>query len=446
MGSMEFASRLIQERARLGCTQAQLGRMLAAESAKLGKPIEPIRKTTISPWERGHRLPDPWYAYCLCSLLRKTPEALALKEVLTPFVVQEIQEFTTRQRSIQSVSTTGRILPSYVDSRVAPLTGDDMVDGLDWERLWTTLVATLHVDARVVEDQWIQTQNLLSRPRRQPGLMQLGRFADHIVRLRQLRGLTNDHALRHELGLMIGQCVIWSGHLFMGRDDYGSARAALRYAADLASEMGEDSLHATALISQGQAFGAPIPGEPPVWHRGLIRFLNADNVIRSSWTPEARAWLHASRAVLHVVAQNHVAAAQDIEAARRADGQIDHGVEPYFVDSEVHYLDIAEAKVAAHDHPDEAAQLLAARSQASGSLAMGAWCALLQAGIYSEAKQPELASDHAVEAMRMARAVGSRLLIHGVARIARRTIADYGNLPVVRKMEEELYDVDQPID
>src|SRR5262249_26346928 len=112
MDCTEFATRLAHQRGTVRAwSQPTLGRYMAGESARLGRPMTAVPRATILAWENGHRYPDPWYAYVLCNTLALTPDALALESVLTPSVVADIEASIQRQQALESAREVSRLQP-----------------------------------------------------------------------------------------------------------------------------------------------------------------------------------------------------------------------------------------------------------------------------------------------------------------------------------------------
>jgi hypothetical protein len=92
MGCAEFGEKLAGERRtrKLG-TQKEFGILLGRWSRKLGQNRGPVPEETVCRWEKGCRYPGKWYAFVICDLLKMSPDALALQEVLPPAVMVAIE-------------------------------------------------------------------------------------------------------------------------------------------------------------------------------------------------------------------------------------------------------------------------------------------------------------------------------------------------------------------
>src|SRR5438270_14033742 len=102
MDSEAFALRLRRLRDERDWRQQDLGRYMALEARRMGRPLAPVPKATISCWENGVRLPDPFYALLLCRTLGVGPEALALEELLTPGRTEELVDAVGRRGGARS--------------------------------------------------------------------------------------------------------------------------------------------------------------------------------------------------------------------------------------------------------------------------------------------------------------------------------------------------------
>ena len=70
----EFGARLAAERVRrrLG-SQEEFGALLGMWSGHLGQKRGPVPGETVCRWEKGHRWPGKWHAYCICHMLGLSP-------------------------------------------------------------------------------------------------------------------------------------------------------------------------------------------------------------------------------------------------------------------------------------------------------------------------------------------------------------------------------------
>ena len=440
----QFAGRVGELREQAGWTQAELGRNMADEACRLGRPIPPVTRQTVYSYEHGRRLPEPFYGVLLCRVFRKPPEALALDEVVTPRVITQVLASGAAARNLEPTAVLTATDPAAGSLGPAGLRSSP---DLDWERLGATLRCIRPVDARVVEDQWTITRRLVGERRYLLARTTLDLFADHIVRLRQLRGMATDDRLRRRLGTMIGQSAIVAGQLWMGRGDFGSAIAAFGYAVELADEMGDGWLRTSGLISQAQIYGNPLPAAPRLWPAQVMRLMaEAEASAPGESPPEGRVWLHASRSSLHAVLGNEKAAGQELELAHQAEALVRPGTDIFFASTDQNYLRVVEARFALLTRPARAIELLdgALRRTEEAALPIRAWFTTILAGACVEVEEVGLAGPTLSEALRLARSVDGPLLVHSAERLARHELATHGDHPAIKVLEEHLRDVRRP--
>jgi DNA-binding XRE family transcriptional regulator len=440
----QFAERVSELREQAGWTQAELGRNMADEASRLGRPIPPVTRQTVYSYEHSHRLPEPFYGVLLCRVFRKPPEALALDGIVTPCVIAQVLASGAAVRNLE---------PTAVLTATGPTAGPPGAAGmraspdLDWERLGATLRCVRPVDERVVEDQWTITRRLVGDRRHLLARTMLDLFADHIVRLRQLRGMATEDRSRRGLGIMIGQSAIVAGQLWMGRGDFGSAMAAFGYAVELADEMGDGWLRTSGLISQAQIYGNPLPAAPRLWPPKVMRLMaEAEASAQRDSPPEGRVWLHASRSSLHAVLGNEREAGRELELAHRAEALVRPGSNTFFASADQNYLRLVEARFALLTRPARAIELLegALRRTEAAALPIRAWFATVLAGACVEVEEVGLAGPTLSEALRLSRSVDGPLLVHSAERLARHELATHGDHPAIKVLEEHLRDVRRP--
>jgi DNA-binding XRE family transcriptional regulator len=441
----EFADHVVELRDRAGWTQAQLGQNMAEEASRLGRPIPPVSRQTVYSYEHRRRFPEPFYGVLLCRVFRKPPEALALEGIVTPRAITQILAATVAERGLEP----GAEILTATDPTVAfaGLTDIRTSPDLDWERLGATLHCVRPVDGRVVEDQWTITRRLLADRRFLLARTTLDLLADHVVRLRQLRGMATDDRLRRELGIMIGQSAIVAGQLWMGRGDFGSATAAFGYAVELAGEMRDGSLRTTGLISQAQIYGNPLPAAPRQWPPKVLKLMaEAEASAQRDGPPAGRVWLHASRSSLHAVLGNELEAGRELELARQAEALTTPGSDIFFANTDQSFLRIVEARFALLNQPVRAIELLqgALRRTEVAAVPIRAWFATVLAGACVELEEVGLAGPALSDAILLARSVDGPLLAHSAERLARQELATHGDHPAIKVLEEHLRDVRRP--
>ena len=348
----EFGRRLARQRIRVRAwSQPALGRNMAIESARLGRPLAPVPKATISAWENGHRFPEPWYAYVLCGTLGVTSDALGLGDVLTPAVVGELEAAAERGRSDGHGHAPGR----NGGGDGVPLTGGTGA-GLhgtqaDWERVAFMLNSTRRLDAATVAQLRALTAGYLAARERTGPRVLLPALHAHIATLRTLLPLAGSRAQRRELVMMAGETACAAGDLWYMLYDYGEAQAAFRFARELGHELGETSIEAVALISQGLLYMNRLHGDEEGLPGGPAKSIQlhdaAESVAGAGARPELRLMLYSRRAWQHAGADDEAAAKRDLDTAQRAVAQLapiaDGG---FFAPWGAGYLLVSRAKVA----------------------------------------------------------------------------------------------------
>ena len=403
----EFGAALIELRQGRGLTQEGLGEELAKRAyLELGRRgVQPTSRQTIYRWETGQCWPDSLNGYLLCRLFEKSPEDLCLHRVLTAEVLARFE---------RTKSQVGQLVAS---SRQADVAGHQ---GLDWERLGFVMSAMRQADPVAVEDQWTLTRRYLDDRRRMRGRTLLDLMVDHIVRLRQLRCRTVDERLRRELTIMLGETLVAAGGTWIGLTDFGMAVSAYREAAELGKELGEDWLHATALLSLAQLGGvhAIAPWSP------AARLALMEETKRSAVaSAQVRVWLHATRAQIHAILGQHAEAQRSLELADRAQALVSPGSGYYFALVDPVYLPVQRASsTLLGGHPKEAVGMFdrIAESVDPRDVPIKTWVAVYVAAALAAAGDLVRAAPALREAQQLAQKIDSALLEHSVERIATR--------------------------
>jgi transcriptional regulator with XRE-family HTH domain len=406
----EFGARVEELRRARGWTQEGLGERLAETALReLGRrDVRPTTRQTVFRWEQGASLPDQLNGWLLCRLFDMEPEELSLHRVVTSEVAARFarqRDAPARQLAIVGPEGAG---------------GDDL--HLDWERVGFALGSVgATSDPGIVEDQWALTRRILDDRRRLRVTSLLEVQIAHVVRLRRLRSRTRDEGMQRELAVMLATSLVGAGHNFSGRTDFGMATAAFREAADVASEVGEDWLRTTALVSLAQLGGIHARWAlPPATRTALAEDARRGAAGASA---EMRVWYHASRAQLSAMLGQHVEAERALELAARARGQLAAGTDCYFAAVDWRYLDIEAASVAhLAGRPRPAADQL--RSLLDGvepdHAPVRAWIAVHLAAAEVSAGDFDRAGRSVAEARELARRIGAPLLEHSVDRIVAR--------------------------
>jgi transcriptional regulator with XRE-family HTH domain len=406
----EFGVTVAGLRQERGWSQDELGAQLAEKAHRelRRRDVRPPTRQTVSRWELGLRFPDPLNGYLLCRVFEKDPEDLCLHQVVTPQVTARYGE---RQ------SQVGHALAAIADARGRAADPAD----LDWERVGFILRAMRRVDPLTVEDQWALTLRILGDRRHMRAPSFLDQVVEHAVRLRQLRTQTTDDRLYRELTIMLGQMLIAAGSTWTGLTDFGLAVHAYRGAAALGEELREEWLRTTALISQAQLSGihAIAPWTPAA--RMALMEETQGAVVGAS--PQARVWIHATRAQIHALLGRQVEAQRALELAARAQALVAPGSGFYFGMIDPVYLPIQEGSVTLlAGRPREAADLFrrVLGMVDRDEMRVRTWATVYLAGSEAAAGDFEHAAPTLSEARRLAREIDCPLLEHSVARIAAR--------------------------
>jgi hypothetical protein len=462
MDCVEFGSRLAAERTRrkLG-TQREFGHLLSIWSKHLGDARGPVPDETVSRWEKGHRWPGKWHAYCLCHLLAVLPAYLGLDGVLPPAVVTVIEE-TIRARLAAKAAihaergvqdTTGyaesldeRVRAGYraslstsSDSLIVLVTRKaNALAGLDWERLASVMRNETRVDARVVRDQRRITRTYLEDLQSVscPALFDL--TSQHLARLRDLHRRATDQRLRHELGVMSCQTAVSAGFLLQGLLQYGLAMETYQYCAAMATELNEAWLRSTALILKAQLYGGLIFPRLRMSPARMLALMEAAEAgVNRGMLPQARVFLYSTRSALQALLRKEAAAWRDVDVAHEAEAHIERDAVQYFTGSVVDYRTVQEAAVClGFGRPPDAVDLYEGAIGRVGEDTPNilAWLKWSAAAGYEKAGAPEKAAPTIWDAVQLAKTADVPLLIAGAEATARALVARYGSQLVVQEL------------
>jgi hypothetical protein len=466
MDCVEFGSRLAAERIRrkLG-TQREFGQLLGMWSKHLGDARGPVPVETVSRWEKGHRWPGKWHAYCLCHLMAVPPAYLGLDGVLSPIVVTVIEETIQArlaaksavgaERSVEDAAEHAETLDERVcaghgaslsvssASLVVPVTRKaNALAGLDWERLASVKRNETRVDARVVQDQWRITRNHLEDLQcvSCPTLFDL--TYQHMGRLRDLYQRATDHRFRHELGVMSCQAAVSAGMILTGLMEYRLAMETYRYCVAMATELDEPGLRSTGLILQAQLYGGHIFPRLRLSPARMLALMDAaETGVNRRTLPQARVFLYSTRSALQALLRNEAAAWRDVDVAHEAEARIRPDARPYICNDVVDYRTALEAGVwLVVGRPRAAIDLYESviGRIGEGSPNILSWLKWSAAAAYEKAEEPEKAAPTVWDAGQLARASDTPFLIAGGEATVRSLIARHGSHPAVQELAERV--------
>jgi transcriptional regulator with XRE-family HTH domain len=438
MESGEFGSRLRELRSAGHWTQKALGRHLAEEARRLGRPIPAVPASTISIWENGRRYPDHLHAYLLCSTLGVSPEALCLEHLLSAEVVAQIESSLAATRRPGPVGPPNAVqAPGY--DRLPGLGGA----GGDWERLAFVLNATRKLDVAAVSDlRQLTNWYLESRLRIGPRQL-LPALHAHLASLRSLIPLAESSSIRREVARMAGEVAVAAGQNWHVLHDYGETLVAFRFALELAHEMEDQQLRAMALISRAMIYTSRLHDDEGIAANpgATVDMLReAERAIGPRASSRMRLWLYCERSWELAGAGFPCEAQRDLELGERALAQVVSGPAGGFLAPwDANYLTVCRGKVAMllGELPVAIGLLSRAVDEAADDNKRPFWVVQLAIAC-ARAKEPERASALLASAVDGVITAGSGMLIRRVAKITRRELAIYRHQPAVRMLRERL--------
>lgn len=446
MGCREFGEKLALERIQQDWgTQKEFGIMLGLCSTLLGEVHGPIPVETVNRWEKGHRYPDKWIAYCICRLLGLAPEDLDLDTVLTPaymaikdaaiparYAADPASIASTLRRSLEHVGglrqsahssespVIADISTYFVQQRIVRL-GSPTVD---WERIAIILEGTRQVDAKVLEDLAAVSFSLFDFRANVETQTLLMLLATHIASLRRLHAITTRDEHRRELGMLIGQATIIAGQAWLGMCDFGSAMSAFQFAIDMADEMHEPWLRVGGLLSQSHMHGSLLLPALPWSPLRMARLMEDSRSLPTpDGDPQMTAWVYANRCSIRALLGNDNEAQRDLERAHQAQAQTRTPTGPMFCSP--YQVLVHEAEVVLGGRPTpararKAMDLLQPGVDHIGRAAVGyrTWFLTSYAAACAAAGELDLVATSLLEALQLAKGTQALLLINSAIRTA----------------------------
>jgi hypothetical protein len=344
MGCVEFGERLARERrARKLGTQKEFGFEVGKWSRKLGRIRDAVPEETVCRWENGTRYPNKWLAYVLCDMLKMTPPALGLEEILAPATVATIEaSIASKATGMNVYHTSLQPFDSTIDG------GSLLAVPVDWDRMATLLVAARRLDERTLADLRQLTNFYGSRRLVLGPQALLPAVSSHLMVLRNQLLIAGTEVARQELAVMAGETAVIAGELWHTMLDYGEAAQAFRFAMDLADEFQEGRIRATALTSMAALFqnrlhhDEGIPGEP----RCAVNLLDAAaSSMGRDASARQRLWFFSARAWQHAALNEPRDAERHLRAAEGAMAQVTGPAEDMFAPWDANYHLVSRARV-----------------------------------------------------------------------------------------------------
>lgn len=441
MDCREFATRLAHERGTVKAwSQPTLGRYMAAESARLGRPMTAVPRATISAWENGHRYPDPWYAYVLCNTLALTPDALALESVLTPSVVADIEASIQRQQASESAREVGRLQQG--GHGAAALAGPMAAGLADLERLSSVLLGLSRMDAVAAADLRRVTDHVLDLQGQIGTRLLLRELHTHLVTLESVLRAAQAAEIRREVVMMAGETAAAAAQGWYSLLDYGEAKLICEYARRLAHELGGSNVQAMsygceALLYANRLHGQEegLPGGPD---RAVEVLRAAEAAAGAGAPPNIRMWLYSMRAWQHAAARDGVASGRDLDAAERALSLMTARPTGFFRPWDASYLLVSRGKSALMlgDATGSMHFLDLALHSATGW--MRPFYEVQLAAVCAQAGEPERAGSLLMTTVDRALANGTTMLVSRITKVASQELGPYRDLPTIRALHDRL--------
>jgi len=441
MDYTEFATRLAHERGKVRAwSQPTLGRYMAGESARLGRPMTAVPRATISAWENGHRYPDPWYAYVLCNTLALTPDALALESVLTPSAVADIEASIQRQQALESAREVGRMQQG--GHGAAALAGPVAAGVADLERLSSVLLGLSRMDAVAAADLRRATDHVLDLQGQIGTRLMLRELHTHLVTLDGVLRAAQAAEIRRELVMMAGETAAAAAQGWYSLLDYGEAKLVCEYARRLAHELGGSNVQAMAYGCEALLYANRLHGQEeglPGGPRKAVELLRAAEAAAGAGAPPCvRMWLYSVRAWENAATGDEVSAGRDLDAAERALSLMTARPSGFFRPWDASYLLVSRGKSALMlgDLTSSMYFLDLALQAASGW--MRPFYEVQLATVCAQAGEPDRAASLLTAIVERALASGTTMLVSRISKVASQELAPYRDLPTIRALHDRL--------
>ncbi|HEX4215107.1 MAG TPA: hypothetical protein VIA06_17440 [Candidatus Dormibacteraeota bacterium] len=407
-----------------------LGRHMAAESARRGRPVAPIPKATISAWENSHRYPEPWYAYVLCETLRVTPDALALEPVLTPAAVAEIENSMARKRRPGEDGALGAWIE---DLTIDPVT--------DLERLSFGLLGMGRID----EVAFIDLRRLTDRV-----IALRGEISSRLVLIQLHTHLQTLERLIHsapvgrqpQLALLAAETAAEAAHVWYGMLDFGEAKTMCEHARQLGRAFDLPMAGIMGYASESLLYANRLHGEDEGLPGGAAAALEllraAEKEARKGVPNNVDMWVHSLSAWHEAAAGNEAASRRHLERAERSNSQMVAAPTGFFAPWDGTYLRVSQGKTEAMLGDPRAAVDHFRVAVAD----VGGWfrpiCQVQLAAAQSQSGEPEAAAGTLLDVLDRGWERSDHLVLGRVHRLLARELADHGDVAALRQVRERL--------
>jgi hypothetical protein len=389
----------------------------------------------VSRWENGHQWPDEWHAYCICNLLGRSADGLALQSVLTPGAVAVIEaSLPGREHVGMGVGFEGR-QPSW------PLALGGSAGTVDAERLSYVLLGGT-VDRHAASDLRQLTDVKLGLRGRIATRLLLRELTGHLTTLEELLLHADSDEVRRELLIMVGETTAASAQALYTLFDYGTSQRFCAHGRAISHELGGSTVLAMANISEALLYANRLHGSLEGLAGGASRALElldaAESAVGPSAPPHLAMVLYAVRSWEHAGAGRGAAAERDLDASQRALSRWTEPPSEYWSAWDETYLQVARGKTALvlGAVNDSVGHFERALTTAKG------WMKPLYdvqfAAALANAGQPERASSLLLGTLDDARAKGTTVLLSRIDKLASVDLAGYRDVPVVRELHDRL--------
>lgn len=430
MGCEDFGARLTSHRRDVrGWSQPMLGRHMAAESARRGRPVAPIPKATISAWENSHRYPEPWYAYVLCETLRVTPDALALESILTPATVAEIENAMARKRRPREDAPPGWVEELRLDPAA------------DLQRLAFGLLGMGRIDAGAVAELRRLTDGVIALRGEISTRLVLIQLHTHLQTLERLIH-SAPLARQPELALLAAETAAEAAHVWYGMLDFGEAKTMCEHARQLGREYDLPLAGIMGYASESLLYANRLHGEDeglPGGAKVALELLSAaEKEARRGVPASVDMWIHSLSAWHEAAGGNEVGSRRHLDTAERAGSLITAAPTGFLAPWDATYLRVSQGKTEAMlgDARTAVAHLEGAVAQIRG------WfrpiCQVQLAAAQSKAGEPEAAAGTLLEVLAGGWERSDHLVLGRIHRLLARELADHGEVAALRQVRERL--------
>lgn len=289
-----FSDELRKRRVARGWGQVAFAMELRRAARRMGMSEPSVDGNTVSRWERGKQLPDPFYQVLICKAFGVLPLELGLGQALA-------------RPSARIEPVKRREFLSYGAGLAT--------SALDLESLGAVLARMHPPDNRRLDDLELVVRGLEEKYDTTPprDLMPLAR--GHLVSMRLVIP-PRQASLARRLGSLTGELAVLSGRLSYRLQNQGDAEMYYALADEMAKECGDTHLRALGLVARSSLYSNIGKGSRSML---VITLLDeADRTTGGHLSAGIQAWLYAHRAEEHAALGNSIEAYRDLEVAHRA--------------------------------------------------------------------------------------------------------------------------------